>query len=138
LSRIVTQGDLEPQPYEAVGHSRSRPSPHYNAHRSPAYIYVDNDPLPRPVQPSPREDLGGPAIDPSGVQGLLLQDGLSVVEKRIREFREMRDRASDLGDWVRNSSQPYKLASTEIRNRISRKSTPTKTAKKQLSTPSQS
>jgi hypothetical protein len=103
LSRIVTQGDLEPQTHEATGHLRSRPSPHYNTHRSPAYIYVDNDPLPRPVQPSPGDDLAGPTIDPSGVQGLLLQDGLSVVEKRIREFREMRDRASDLGDWVRSS-----------------------------------
>jgi hypothetical protein len=138
LSRIVTQADLEPQPYEAVGRSRSRPSPLYNAHRSPAYIYVDNDPLPRPVQPSPGDDLGGPTIDPSGVQGLLLQDGLSVVEKRIREFREMRDRASDLGDWVPSSHKLYKLNCADKRNRISRKSTPTKTAKKQPSTPSQS
>jgi hypothetical protein len=46
-------------------------------------------------------DVAGPNIDPSGVQGLLLQDGLAIVEKRIREFREMQDRASDLGDWVR-------------------------------------
>jgi hypothetical protein len=113
LSRIVTQGDLEPQPNEAVGHSRSRSSPHYNAHRSPAYIYVDNDPLPRPVQPSPGNDLAGPTIDPSGVQGLLLQDGLSVVEKRIREFREMRDRASDLGDWVRTSSRTLKMQAVD-------------------------
>ena len=95
-SRVAAHADYEPD------YQRSRnpfAPPHYTAreeqYRSPAY--VDNEALPRPMQTN---DTEGPNIDPSGVQGLLLQDGITVVEKRIREFREMRDRASDLGDWV--------------------------------------
>jgi hypothetical protein len=99
-SRVATQADFEPHSHELTTHSRSRPPAYYGS-REPQYksaAYVDNDPLPRLMHTN---DAAGPNIDPSGVQGLLLQDGLAVVEKRIREFREMRDRASDLGDWVR-------------------------------------
>jgi hypothetical protein len=99
-SRVVTLADFEPHAHELAAHSRSRPLAYYGS-REPKHksaVYVDNDPLPRPVQTN---GAAGPNIDPSGVHGLLLQDGLAVVEKRIREFREMYDRASDLGDWVR-------------------------------------
>lgn len=99
-SRVVTQADFEPHAHELAAHSRSHPLAYYGS-REPQHKsagYVDNDPLPRPVQTS---GAAGPNLDPSGVHGLLLQDGLAVVEKRIREFREMHDRAIDLGDWVR-------------------------------------
>lgn len=42
--------------------------------------------------------------DPNGVRGLLIQDSLALVEKRIRDFKEMNDRASDLEIWVREDS----------------------------------
>lgn len=38
--------------------------------------------------------------DPSGFRGLLTQDSLALIEKRIRDFKEMYDRASDLETWV--------------------------------------
>jgi hypothetical protein len=38
--------------------------------------------------------------DPNGVQGLLVQDSLASVDKRIRDFKEMKYRASDLETWV--------------------------------------
>jgi len=36
-------------------------------------------------------------IDPSGVQGLLIQNSRAVIEKKIREFEEMNTRATELG-----------------------------------------
>jgi hypothetical protein len=38
--------------------------------------------------------------DSDGIQGLLLQDSLALVDKRIRDFRQMDDLASDLENWV--------------------------------------
>tara|TARA_R110002060_G_scaffold20840_6_gene28382 strand:- start:653 stop:1066 length:414 start_codon:yes stop_codon:yes gene_type:complete len=42
--------------------------------------------------------------DSAGVQSLIIQDNLALVENRIRGFREMRKIASELGDWVRSTS----------------------------------
>ncbi len=42
-----------------------------------------------------------PGLDPGGVQGLLAQDAIALIESRIKSFNEMRDQASDLGEWVR-------------------------------------
>jgi hypothetical protein len=39
-------------------------------------------------------------LDPGGVQGLLAQDAMSIIDSRIRDFREMQEQASDLADWV--------------------------------------
>lgn len=39
-------------------------------------------------------------IDPSGIQGLLIQDSLVLIDKRIKDFREMEYRASDLETWA--------------------------------------
>ncbi len=41
-----------------------------------------------------------PPVESSGVQSLIIQDNLALVENRIRGFREMREIASELGDWV--------------------------------------
>ncbi|XMA10295.1 hypothetical protein WAI453_003086 [Rhynchosporium graminicola] len=37
--------------------------------------------------------------DSAGVQSLIIQDNLALVENRIRGFREMREIASELGEW---------------------------------------
>lgn len=78
--------------------------------------------------------------DPNGIQGLFIQDSLALLEKRIRDFKEMNDRASDLEIWV---SSPItvpavldELSLTSGISRISKRSTPTKTAKKPPSSPS--
>ena len=102
-SRVAAHAEFEPDFLDATRRTRAHAPAYYTSreqqYKSPAYI--ENEALPRPMQTN---DTAGPNIDPSGVQGLLLQDGLAVVEKRIREFREMRDRASDLGDWLCTSS----------------------------------
>ncbi len=38
--------------------------------------------------------------DPNGVRGLLIPDSLALVEKRIRDVKEVTDRASHLEIWV--------------------------------------
>ena len=98
LSRIVTRTDPESQ--DAIGQFRSRPAYHGSrepSNRNAAYR-EDDDLRPRVAQAPTGNDPQNQSID--GVQGLLLQDGLVFVEKRIREFGEMQDRASDLGEWV--------------------------------------
>ncbi|KAI9053978.1 hypothetical protein LZ554_002922 [Drepanopeziza brunnea f. sp. 'monogermtubi'] len=40
-----------------------------------------------------------PALESTGVQSLIIQDSLALVDNRIRGFREMREIASELGDW---------------------------------------
>jgi hypothetical protein len=41
--------------------------------------------------------------DPNGVQGLLNLESRALVDKRLRDFREINDRASDLETWVRHA-----------------------------------
>ena len=43
-------------------------------------------------------------IDPSGVQGLLAQNAIRMIDSRIRNFEEMKDQASDLASWVSTST----------------------------------
>jgi hypothetical protein len=52
--------------------------------------------LPTFLTPSPR--ISG--LDPGGVQGLLAQDAIAIIDGRARDFKEMREQASDLGSWV--------------------------------------
>ncbi|KAJ5032997.1 uncharacterized protein L3040_009582 [Drepanopeziza brunnea f. sp. 'multigermtubi'] len=40
-----------------------------------------------------------PALESTGMQSLIIQDSLALIENRIRGFREMREIASELGDW---------------------------------------
>jgi hypothetical protein len=47
------------------------------------------------------------ATDPNGVQGLLIHDSVALVDKRIRDFKEMKDRASDLETWVSKLSSAH-------------------------------
>ncbi|PVH80883.1 hypothetical protein DL98DRAFT_490583 [Cadophora sp. DSE1049] len=68
-SRIGAREDAE---YADAGFSR-RPYPRTGGHILPA--------------------------DSAGVQSLIIQDNLALVENRIRGFREMREIASELGDW---------------------------------------
>ena len=51
-------------------------------------------------RPSPRTASQQLAADSAGVQSLIIQDNLALVENRTRGFREMREIASELGDWV--------------------------------------
>ena len=113
VSRVVARGDIEPR---ERSRSRSRRIAAYNGDEylpvlatttGGSYLqaaagspYSEAPAGGTYLQASPGNDLQPPTIDPSGVQGLLVQDSLALVDKRIREFREMRDRASDLGDWV--------------------------------------
>jgi hypothetical protein len=77
-----------------------------------------------------------PGLDPGGVQGLLAQDAIALIESRIKSFNEMNDQASDLAEWV------CLLVSPNLRHiddfRISDESTLIKTVKKPRSTRSQS
>lgn len=39
-------------------------------------------------------------IEPNGVQSLLVEDSLVLLDKRIRDFKEIEERAIDLETWV--------------------------------------
>lgn len=51
-------------------------------------------------RPSPRTGGNILPMELAGVQSIIIQDNIALVENRIREFREMREIASELGDWV--------------------------------------
>ncbi|KAK2624167.1 hypothetical protein QTJ16_006117 [Diplocarpon rosae] len=59
--------------------------------------YPGQHPIQRPSSYSRSRDV--PAIESNGVQSLIIQDHLALVENRIKGFREMREIASELGDW---------------------------------------
>lgn len=50
------------------------------------------------IRKSPTSELS--PTDPNGLQGLLILDSLALLEKRIREFKELNDQVSDLEIWV--------------------------------------
>ncbi|KAL5326226.1 hypothetical protein ACEPPN_007364 [Leptodophora sp. 'Broadleaf-Isolate-01'] len=50
-------------------------------------------------RPSPRTGGNILPMELAGVQSIIIQDNIALVENRIREFREMREIASELGDW---------------------------------------
>jgi len=85
--------DIEPIHYE--------PDPDGRIARATANTYFSNYDVPIVIESlqSPASQLS--PTDPSGVQGLLNQDSQALVDKRIRDFREINDRASDLETWVR-------------------------------------
>lgn len=56
-------------------------------------------PMPSHDQPGRKGRHVLPA-DSGGVQSIIIQDNLALVESRIKDFREMREIASELGEWV--------------------------------------
>jgi hypothetical protein len=108
---------LERVYYEGQGRHAD---PHYASRRAVEPAYYELDPDGRMARASGNthvsnydapiviESLQSPAsqlspTDPSGVQGLLTQDSQALVDKRLRDFREINDRASDLETWVRHA-----------------------------------
>ncbi|KAK6583556.1 hypothetical protein PZA11_003286 [Diplocarpon coronariae] len=59
--------------------------------------YPSQHPVQRPSPYSRSREV--PAIEPGAVQSIIIQDHSALVENRIRGFREMREIASELGDW---------------------------------------
>ena len=86
-SRIGAREDAD---YPEAGHSRSREPTTQSRSREIATRRPGNEDELRQF----------PSADPSGVQSLIIQDSIALVENRIKGFREMRYIASDLGDWV--------------------------------------
>lgn len=72
-------------------------------------------------------------IEPNGVQSLLVQDSLVLLDKRIRDFKEIEERAIDLETWVYIctclSNSSHSNADLNRLTRTSRKSTLIRTAK---------
>ena len=52
--------------------------------------------------------------DPSGIHGLLIQDSYALIDRKMRLFQDLRDRATELEDEVRpflfNSILPVLLS----------------------------
>ncbi|OWP01047.1 hypothetical protein B2J93_6521 [Marssonina coronariae] len=59
--------------------------------------YPSQHPVQRPSPYSRSREV--PPIEPGAVQSIIIQDHSALVENRIRGFREMREIASELGDW---------------------------------------
>jgi hypothetical protein len=112
---------LPPAPRES---SYLRPDPHYSSHsRSRSYSrdvtygrshtraeYYDDDPYISNPRPSAYQSISRPRtpgsqidpIDPSSIQGLLIQDSYALIDRKMREFEEMTTHASELEAWVRS------------------------------------
>ncbi|CZR67669.1 uncharacterized protein PAC_17568 [Phialocephala subalpina] len=56
-------------------------------------------PLIRPMGPPRTPGSQLDPTDPNGVQGLLVQDSQALIDRKIQEFREIVDRATDLEKW---------------------------------------
>jgi hypothetical protein len=118
--------------------ARERPSPVYYPGQSPA-AYIA-----RPGTPGSQID----PTDPSGIQGLLIQDSYALIERKMRLFEELRIRAEELEEEVCHAFilPLYQFTSSPIHsnhslipfNRTISESTTTKTAKIPQSMPSQS
>lgn len=83
---------------------RSQPAVRHGYVQNNNYHYSNNEYYTREVLPRtpsfPSDSLQQVVLSPTGVEGLIIQESISLVEGRIREFREMQDVASDLADWV--------------------------------------
>lgn len=89
------------QPVNEHGYSRSR------SYKRDAYYdeYDDDDNF---LQPIVIENIGPPRApgsqldptDPSGVKDILVGDSLALIDRKMREFQEMNERASELETWV--------------------------------------
>jgi hypothetical protein len=87
---------IEPSHYE--------PDPDGRVATASGNPHVSNYDMPIVIEPlHPLASQLSPT-DPSGLQGLLNQDSQALVDKRLRDFREINDRASDLETWVRHTS----------------------------------
>jgi hypothetical protein len=98
-ARYASRHAIEPAYYDRD------PDRYALRHRAQEYhnTYASNYDMPVIIDSlqSPASQLS--PTDPSGVQGLLNQDSRALVDKRIRDFREINDRASDLETWVRHT-----------------------------------
>jgi hypothetical protein len=87
----------------ATGRSHSRPYTrhvaYYEEDENAGTYYHSHLPATY-MQPTPGLDPQQPVLSPSGVQGLLVEDLLSLIDKRLRDFRQIHNRAIDLGEWV--------------------------------------
>jgi hypothetical protein len=70
--------------YDENDHDRRNEETYISTHEAPVTVSSEA----RASQLSP--------TDPQGVQGLLLQDSVSFIDKRIQDFREIFEQASDL------------------------------------------
>ena len=95
---VVQQEILQDSPYLEV----SRLEPRYSSNsRSRSYsreqpTYGPSPYIGRPQTPSSQID----PTDPSGIQGLLIQDSYALIERKLRLFEELKIRAEELEDEV--------------------------------------
>jgi hypothetical protein len=57
----------------------------------------------RPIIDGPRAPGWLDPIDPNGIQGLLVQDSYALIDRKIRDFEEMNQRADELEKLVRSN-----------------------------------
>ena len=60
----------------------------------------------RPIIDGTRTPGSLDPIDPNGIQGLLVQDSYALIDRKIRDFEEMNQRADELEKLVRSNSRP--------------------------------
>ena len=76
-----------------------RESSSVNYDRRPTVSYASpNAFMPPSPPPTPGSQID--PTDPTGIQGLLTQDSYALIDRKIREFQEMNERASELEAWV--------------------------------------
>lgn len=110
---------LEPEPYyssqyrsRSLSRSRSRSYSQeatYGSSRPRDDYYDEDTHLSLARRPSPYVSISWPPTsgsqidptDPSGIQGLLIQDSYALIDRKMRELEEMAVHASELEAWVR-------------------------------------
>ncbi|RFU26987.1 hypothetical protein B7463_g9343, partial [Scytalidium lignicola] len=80
----------------SMGHRADIDLPQHSRSQEP---YMQRREAPPYGVPPPYNSLQPGILGPNGAEGLIMQDSRALLEKRVREFREMQDIASDLGDW---------------------------------------
>jgi hypothetical protein len=74
-----------------------RPTVSYE--RRPSHYYGSPTPH-EAVSPRPTPGSQIDPTDPSGIGGVLIQDSYALIDRKMREFYEMNNRASELEAWV--------------------------------------
>jgi hypothetical protein len=97
-SSVQRKYEYEDAPYQPSRFPAEAVINHYDPKSYVSARYNDDPFMADDELQSPASQLS--PTDPFGVQGLLALDGTLLIDKRMRDFKEMNDRASDLETWV--------------------------------------
>lgn len=112
---VIQQEALHDSPYLEVSrfepeyHSNSRSRSYSREQATAGHLRHHSTPTPyigRPQTPGSQID----PTDPSGIQGLLIQDSYALIDRKMRLFEELKIRAEELEDEVRSSPLSFSLS----------------------------